>query len=834
MFILSLGYSGVKRLTETVSIKTREDLQHHWRWQYDILVYPKDSQTYQALGDGWVAPQTPLASYGGISFEDLETIRSIPGVEVAAPISILGYFKYDSISVSYEDAQKGKIYEIKYQMKAFDGLKNVLLKNYLGYDQYEPVEVGNKVDEIFSHTKVEMKDYVIFQNAIVPPGMLFRTDNELLLVAIDPESEDKLYNLSNAIVEGDDLRFADLKIEKGIGEPVLPILILKDQGLDVEESIQVSLVSVPNDVNLWDMGSDAIDYLKESPKKIVASYKLNAYSPEWRYKFARIELKNDKVEVRPYIMGTAWLGLVRYSPLHFKFLGYEESGIPLLYVEGHPREKNLFFGNADETQVYRETLEKDEKIAFGLDVVGVYDARKIKPNYASSWRPGDPVDIYTPHHSMIIADGEGNPVKPRPLIPLPMKDSYYTGGLEAITVLTKDVAKLFYKDNLPISAVRVVVKGVEERSPISQKKIEQVAKEIMDKTGHKVEIMLGASPTKVHVKLGGAQKDDVGMVEEGWIKEGVSWAIEEKVSNANKWLFIYLLIIIFFLLYTAITHSLINRSIEFAQLHTIGWPRKRVVYGLSLEVISLTIFSLIPVLFFKAFLESFTWKDIAFIGSLNGAIIATGYFSGSYRSLLLSPRMGLSGEGTSDGRRLISVRGFFTFIFHQMMRRPLRFGLLVLSVLLSTLMVILFVSTQYSLSEFLYLSFLGEVIDLHLLPYQKALLGLGVGLTIAVVVVLLWLNLWERQEEFGLLWAIGWSRRRLMLYTLIEAGTIGSLGGILGALSALIILKLFSTLWLPPWVVVVAVLLPMALMMAVTAVVMHFIRLASGIKRGGK
>ncbi|TCO57928.1 FtsX-like permease family protein [Caldanaerobacter subterraneus] len=823
----------MQRLTEVVSIKAREDLQHHWRWQYDILVYPKESQTYQALGDGWVAPQTPLSSYGGISFEDLETIRSIPGVEVAAPISILGYFKYAPIPVSYEDAQKGKIYEVKYQMKAFDGLKKVLLKNYLGYDQYESMEGVKDSREILSNIKTIMKDYIIFWNTFVPPSMEFRIDNELLLVAVDPESEDKLYNLSQTVVEGDDLRFADLKIEKGIDEPVLPILILKDQGLDVEESIQVSEVSVPNDVNLWDMGADAIDYLKKSPKKIVASYKLNAYSPEWRYKLANIELKSDKVEVKPYIMGYFW-DLFRYSPLHFKFLGYEENGIPLLYVEGHPREKNPLFGNADETQVYREILKKDEKIAFSVDVVGVYDAHKIKPNYASSWKPGDPVDIYTPHHSMIIADGEGNPVKPRPQIPLPMKDSYYTGGPEAITVLTKDVAKLFYKDNPPISAVRVVVKGVEERSPISQKKIEQIAKEIMDKTGHKVEIMLGASPTKVHVKLGGAQKDDIGMVEEGWIKEGVSWAIEEKVSNANKWLFIYLLVIIFFLLYTVITHSLINRSVEFAQLRTIGWSRKRIIYGLSLEVISLTIFSLIPVLFFKASYGSFTWKDIAFIGTLNGAIIATGYFSGSYRSLLLSPRMGLSGEGTSDGRRLISVRGFFTFIFHQMMRGPLRFGLLVLSVLLSTLMVILFVSTQYSLSEFLYLSFLGEAIDLHLLPYQKALLGLGVGLTIAVVVVLLWLNLWERQEEFGLLWAIGWPRRRLMLYNLIEAGTIGSLGGILGSLSALIILKLFSTLWLPPWVVVVAVLLPMALMMAVTAIVMHFIKLASGIKRGGK
>lgn len=126
-----------------------------------------------------------------------------------------------------------------------------------------------------------------------------------------------------------------------------------------------------------------------------------------------------------------------------------------------------------------------------------------------------------------------------------MKDAYYTGAPDALT--TMKAAEIFYGDDPPISSVRVVVSGVEERSEESQKKIEQVATEIMEKMGHNVEIMLGSSAGKVHIQLGGAGEGEVGLVEKGWQKKGVSWEIEEQISVANQWLFIYLAVIIFVL-----------------------------------------------------------------------------------------------------------------------------------------------------------------------------------------------------------------------------------------------------------------------------------------------
>ena len=120
----------------------------------------------------------------------------------------------------------------------------------------------------------------------------------------------------------------------------------------------------------------------------------------------------------------------------------------------------------------------------------ITDSTKVIPKFKGSWIDGDPADIYkTPHHSMIIEDGAGNKINPTPLVPLPYKDTYYTGSPDAITTL--DAAKRFFKSDDMLSSIRVVVEGVEERTDASQHKVEAVAKEIMDKTGHHVEIMLG-------------------------------------------------------------------------------------------------------------------------------------------------------------------------------------------------------------------------------------------------------------------------------------------------------------------------------------------------------
>lgn len=69
---------------------------------------------------------------------------------------------------------------------------------------------------------------------------------------------------------------------------------------------------------------------------------------------------------------------------------------------------------------------------------------------------------------------------------------------------------------------------------------------------------------------------------------------------------------------------------------------------------------------------SLSFGDAALVGGINGLIIAIGYFSGSRRALWLSPRAGLAGESVDSIRnRSLPIRGLFSFVWHQMFRRPM-------------------------------------------------------------------------------------------------------------------------------------------------------------------
>lgn len=825
LVILGLGYSGSQVIREGIVMHAQKDLEEHWRWQYDILVYPKESQEYQGLGDGWVAPQTSISSYGGISIEELELIRQIPGVEVAAPLSLIGYFAYDNIQASFDQVEEGNVYKLDHVMNTFDGLNTIPIINKSVYRIYDAPKIGGSFTE-----DLIVDDGVSVFKGSVPPGDTIRYPNEMLLVAIDPEAEEQIYNISNAVVEGEDLAFAQVEIENTTRNPIIPIIALKDQGYQAEEIITISRVEIPNGSPSIELSEGLKAYFSSLSHIPIAQLSVNPYSPDMRYKNANLLFNQHEVTEEAYVLKFSRRELTRYSPIQFNLLDHESNQIPLLQAEGSKQENFLYWLGIDVLyNSYREEIDKNMDHNFSVKVIGYYDTSLITPQYASAWKQGEPIDLYTPQHSMILADGVGNTVEPTPLIPLPMKNTYYTGAPDALTTL--DAAKIFYGNDPPLSSIRVVVEGVEERSEASQKKIEQVAMQIMEQTGHQVEIMLGSSAGKVHIQLGGAGEGEVGLVEEGWQQKGVSWSIEEQISVANKWLFLYLVVIIFVLSYTVITHSLLKRSTEFSMLRAIGWSRSQIILVLLAEIALLALIPLIPTLFImQQWNEGFHWGQASILLGINLLIIAIGYYSGSRKALSHAPRAGLAGEGgTSGTKRLFPISGLWGYVLHQLLRRPLRFGLMMLSLVLSTMMVLLFVATQQSLSDYLFLSVLGEIVDLNLQPYQLMFLGLGIVFTVTVVIMLLFLNLIERGKEFYMMRSIGWSNQKITSYLLLETGVIGLLGGVIGTLLGYGLLTYFSSLWLPSWITGIAIVAPFILLLVFTWILYRFIG-ASRIK----
>lgn len=163
-------------MTQGIAMSARGDLEDHWRWQYDILVYPKEAQEYQGLGDGWGAPQTSIASYGGISLEDLQAMQQIPGFEVVTPLSILGYVDYEGISTTFDQAENGNIYQIQYQQKKFMMIKSI---EYVKFT-FEGQISGREQESIIR------EDGFSISKQSVPPTRTIRYSNQMFLVAIDP------------------------------------------------------------------------------------------------------------------------------------------------------------------------------------------------------------------------------------------------------------------------------------------------------------------------------------------------------------------------------------------------------------------------------------------------------------------------------------------------------------------------------------------------------------------------------------------------------------------------------------------------------------------------
>src|SRR5699024_6392199 len=163
-------------------------------------------------------------------------------------------------------------------------------------------------------------------------------------------------------------------------------------------------------------------------------------------------------------------------------------------------------------------------------------------------------------------------------------------------------------------------------------------------------------------------------------------------------------------------------------------------------------------------------------------------------------------------------------IIHQMLRRPLRFGLLILVIAITSFMIILTIGTQQSLSDYLYLSFLGEAIDLNLASYQTAILIVSFVLALGITFLLIYLNITERKKEFFIFRSFGWPMRRIQFYMNVEAFVISLTGAMLGALSALFVKNILAELTVATWMIILAIIGPIIVIVLFTSFIVSQVK----------
>ncbi|MDQ6662697.1 MAG: hypothetical protein M3Z24_17250 [Chloroflexota bacterium] len=186
--------------TQTTVLQARQTISQHWRSTYDLVVLPAQTP----LPATNIIPADLFQSYdGGISIQQYEQIKALPGVAVAAPIAPIGNALLPSSSLQLGPTRPASgFYQLSWTLTAFNGIQHLVehhstLLSYIDASPPFPDYSSQTLDafDTLGIHNIQVALYGRYEAAIPTVGT-FR------LAAIDPVAENQLVHLNQSIVSG--------------------------------------------------------------------------------------------------------------------------------------------------------------------------------------------------------------------------------------------------------------------------------------------------------------------------------------------------------------------------------------------------------------------------------------------------------------------------------------------------------------------------------------------------------------------------------------------------------------------------------------------------------
>ena len=818
VLVVSSAFVLLLSASETTVATVNEDLARYWRTTYDILVRPPGTrspiETQYYLVQGNFLSNVP----GGIVIEQYETIRAIPGVEVAAPIAMIGYSQH---YLSYSTAVPPPgVYE-KY--------KNVVVDT----------GAGSLSDSGHSYWWVYEADLETYDLDLEEGGRFWQTygmnrENRrtpdlcwdfgyyipFLVAGIDPPQEARLAGLDEAVVEGEylsgDLPVLDfppqplpegleglpgIKIYDWVGKlPIFqfPVLFnahsyprvnvemeVRQLALEANEETlaqitagggRAYLETVPISATIFrqEVDSEALHAL------LLSDLKKEELDFEALYESLPSDLKEEVMEAQG--VPQSWLLFPLASAVE-----YRESGSPIAVpgpiLEAVPvgvrdvEEWHVLSPHMREVEF--RTLPERPFAEVAPVVVGVFDIDRLKA--IPSDLTAVPLETYYPPLVTLRYDADGRPVEPRTLYPTLNPAGYIQQPPLVLTTL--EAARAINGDDC-ISAIRVRVEGIGQFSPEAQSRIEAVAAEIVRLTGLEVDVVVGSSPRRLLVYLPGLEDiPPTGYVEELWVQKGVSLTLSRRTERGNVMLFSALLLVCTLYIFNTTVASTLARVREFGVLKSLGWRSgalARLVLGQALLVGLLAGGAglALAVGLARAFHLILPVTRAILVLPLSLALCLLGALYPAFWAACLSPARTIrQGEVRPTKGGFPHWMGYAT---RNMWRRKRRSILSLLTVAAAAGLLVLLIGSVVGARGYLRLTLLGEYILIRVQGYHYTMIVVALAVAAISIADTLLLGLLERRREIGVLKAVGWRTGAVGRLFVAEGALLGMLGGLLG------------------------------------------------------
>lgn len=594
-------------------------LQENWRGAYDLLVTADGGLSATADATGGVIEQNFTAFTGtdGISLADLDRVRAVPGVEVAAPLSFIGQLSSPAYGVlvgaTDTSGSEGtgffgsvpRAFDVDVELRADDGVREQVLSSaattiVTARGSTGPLAVTTEPLAVSTGTSGDGRWFA----DVTLPGLPELSSG---VVAVDPDAEQRLLGPGAVFLEPlaqfDQLQregagakqFARL-VDPGyeyehttlsngkLPGPLMPVVVSDSAYTTVTAHLTITPVDTSgmDTAALLDVIDDVRVSLTEDGRATLQA------SPRGDQHQDTVDLTDRLVPFAlPYLSialpgadeppgGTALEStpvlepeLVTRSSYTQPQPGRPSAPVGGTVVEVEPQGFVSVTPTAQE-QTYRLQ---------GATVTGTGTAPFYAP--VGTYSPGDvtgtadqasyvPLGTYSPGTAQVM-DGDHRGATLRPTF---SGRGVVLAAPGAITTLS---AMGQVRPDVQVDVVRVRVDGVQDYSAASVERIESVATAISD-LGLQVRVVAGSSlePVAVYVPQYFDQSTDLGWTVQEWTSLGAAVRVEAATLGASAWLLVISLIGVTALAAASQASSVATRQREAALLTSLGWSRSRV------------------------------------------------------------------------------------------------------------------------------------------------------------------------------------------------------------------------------------------------------------------
>ncbi|GIH19839.1 FtsX-like permease family protein [Rugosimonospora africana] len=825
--------------TERLELRGQAESAPHG--SYDILVRPAGTRTPLERSEHLVRADFLAGQFGGITTGQDQTIAKLPGVQVAAPIAMIGYV-LQTVSVPIDitdqiDPGARQLFVASARRSTDRGLTTIdrpgvsytyvtpdtlrLTSPATGRGDYGTVETDaaghstlvcpastTQVAGPFAPANLRTAACWSTRNGLdgagwqsLPAGhvgVVLRWTFPFLLAAIDPQQESRLVGMDRAVTAG-------AYLPEGVtGNPAgIPVLVADRAGIDDQD--QVSISRLPADA--------AASYAAGLPPAQIAALMQERSGVPVRTTTVTASQAYQRMlaqylaGARQTVVDSYWTagptsydsgpdGVLRPKAVTNPDQVWRSDLRDQGFVDPPPEAADTAFRGLRVHTAIASRRQTDQA-APQLTTIGTFDPTRVDVGGDQVLDALDAATLTGADNRSRALLGGGNLLPNSDIAGYSLSTPTMLTSLSSIGAFSDPATFTDVRPGAPISAIRVRVAGVTGNDALSRERVRTVADAIHQATGLDVDITLGSSPTTVTVALpAGAAGRPALLLSEQWQREGVVTTVLQAVDRQSLLLFALVLVVCGLFVANATAASVRARRRELAVLSCLGWTRGQLLRLLLYEIALIGGLAglagmLLSVAAGHAFGVSVTPLRAA--AALPAALLVSllaalwpAWRASAPPPLFTMHHVREGGPAASHGRSLSRMAAA------NLVRVPGRTALGLAAVAVGTAGLTLLVAITLTFRGSLVGSVLGTAISLRARSVDYLAVAVAVLLAALAVADVIYLNMRDRYPELAVLYATGWTPTELWRLILLEAGLTAMAGAGLGGVIGLSVAAVFA------------------------------------------